>query len=266
MTMNDNRITMNYPKLLQHLIFLTILLAASSCFLTERDHTLKPEEYRKLGMPDHKKVWTNDDYVSANITLSSLKINDPLSLPRKSSKKSGDLFKRMVNEENLSFIHDTILPLRTRAYTIQYFTRFQTEMEQMYTIEYNDRNYYSEELLDLHIFGLAVHDRMLELGWIINKSDDEDVEGIKSGMQAVTFNYLKLIPRLLGELVKTDIYSGEGLERLSKAISSSLQTNYEWMAPSDKSFLSSEFKNALGNSKSAEVKSNLQDCIDILDR
>jgi hypothetical protein len=140
---------MNYPKFQKLLVSLAIILLASSCSLTERDHTLKPEEYQKLGMPDYKKVWTNDDYVSSNITLSSLKINDPLSLPRKNSKKSGDLFKRMVNEENLSFIHDTTFPLRTRAYTIQYFTRFQTEMEQMYTIEYKGKNYCSEELLDM---------------------------------------------------------------------------------------------------------------------
>jgi hypothetical protein len=215
-------------------------------------------------MPDYKKVWTNDEYVSANITLSSLKINDPLSLPRKNSKKSGDLFKRMVNEENLFFIHDTTFPLRTRAYTIQYFTRFQTEMEQMYTIEYEGRLYYSEELLDLHIFGLAVHDRMLELGWIINKSEDEDVEGIKSGMQAVTYNYLKLIPRLLGELVKTELYSADGVERLSKAISSSLVNNSEWMTPSEKNDLISEFKSAIENSGSAEVKSNLESAAEAL--
>ena len=166
---------MNYPKLQQLHISLAILLLASSCSLIEKDHTLKPEEYRKLGMPDHKKVWTNDDYISCNITLSSLKINDPLSLPRKNSRKSGPLFKRMVNEENLAFIHDTIFPLRTIAYTIQYYTRFQSEMEQMYTIEYKGKIYYNEELLDLHLFGLEVHDKMLELAMIINKSDDEDV-------------------------------------------------------------------------------------------
>ena len=262
--MNDKRITMNYFKLQQLITLLTIILSISSCSLFEKDHTLRPEEYQKLGMPDHKKIWTNDDYVSANITLSSLKMNDPLSLPVKNSKKSGVLFKRMVNEENLSFIHDTTFPLRTRAYTIQYFTRFQTEMEQIYTIEYKGKIYYTEELLDLHIFGLAVHDRMLELAWIINKSDDEDVEGIKSGMQAVTYNYLKLIPRLLGELVKTNLYSADGLERLSKAISSSLLTNIEWMTPAEKNYLLPEFKNAIENSGSAEVKSNLESAVEVL--
>jgi len=244
---------------------LILVIPASSCnTLFERDHTLRPEEYQKLGMPDHKKVWTNDDYVNANITLSSLKINDPLSLPRKNSRKSGELFKRMVNEENLSFIHDTIFPLRTRAYTIQYYTQFQTEMEHMYTIEHKGKIYYSEELSDLHIFGLAVHDKMLELASIINKSDDEDVEGIKAGMQAVRYNYLKLIPRLLGELSKTDQYSVDGLDRLSKAVSASVIENHEWMTSSDKAILVSELKNTIDNAESPGTKSNLQDCIEVL--
>jgi hypothetical protein len=105
---------MNYPKLQQLLVSLAILLLAASCSLFEKDHTLKPEAYQRLGMPDYKKVWTNDDYVSCNITLSSLKINDPLSLPRKNSRKSGPLFKRMVSEENISLkesgLYNSVLP------------------------------------------------------------------------------------------------------------------------------------------------------------
>lgn len=242
-----------------------LIIATSSCnSVFKRDHSLRPKEYQKLGMPDYKKRWTNDDYVSANITLSSLKINDPLSLPRKDSRKSGELFKRMVNEENLNFIYDTLFPLRTRAYTIQYFTRFQTEMEQMYTIEHNGEIYYSEELLDLHIFGLAIHDKMLELAMIINKSDDEDVSSIKSGMDAVKHNYLKLIPRLLGELAKTDQYSVDGLDRLSKAISSSLISNYDWMTPSDKNYLLTELKSTIEKTQSPEIRNNLKSAVKVL--
>jgi len=62
-----------------------------------------PEEYQKLGMPEHNKKWNADDYSEANITLGSLLMNNPLSLPREGSKKSGELFNRIINEENLSF-------------------------------------------------------------------------------------------------------------------------------------------------------------------
>jgi hypothetical protein len=244
---------------------LLLYLTVTSCnTLFEKDYSLKPEEYQKLGMPDPKKVWTNDDYAGANITLSSLKMNDPLSLPRKNSRKSGEVFKRMVNEENLAFIYDTVSPLRTKAYAVQYFPRFQSEMEQMYTIEYKGRIYYAEELVDLHIFGLLVHDKMLELGWIIDRSDDEDISGIKSGLDAVKYNYLKLIPRLLDELVKQDIYSAEGCERLGKAVSASVIKNNVWMTPSDKAILVSEFMNIIDNPEVSGIKNNLENAIVVL--
>ena len=264
---NDNRMTMNDNKLHLIISLLIIIVANSSCkTFFNKDHSLKPEEYQQLGMPDYKKVWTNDDYISSNITLSSLKMNDPLSLPRKNSRKSGVLFKRMVNEGNLAFIHDTIFPLRTRAYTIQYYPRFQSEMEQMYTIEYQGRMYYSEELPDLHIFGLIVHDKMLELGWIIDRSDDKDVASIKGGMTAVRYNYLKLIPRLLGELAKSEQYSIEDICRLSKSISASITKNSEWMTSSEKEYLLEELKKAAETIKSPGINENLKSCTDVLNR
>lgn len=251
---------MNYNKLLP-ILLLIILLPLDSC---NNDHTLKPEHYQTLGMPSHKKIWTNDDYVACNITLSSLKMNDPLSLPRMSSRKSGDLFRRMVSTDNLDFIHDNDQTLRTRAYTIQYFTRFQTEMEQMYTIEYKGKMYYSEELLELDIFGLFIHDRMLELAMIINNSDDPEVEGLRDGMGAVKFNYMKLIPRLLDKLEKTDQFTESDRLRLVKAISTSIKVNLAWMNESEKTTLKSEFACSIEKTGSTGIKSILEESLNTL--
>jgi hypothetical protein len=252
-------------KILHYLTILIIIVTTiPSCSFLTSDHSLNPDEYVKLGMPDHKKIWTNDDYVASNITLSSLKMNDPLSLPRKTSKKSQEVFQRLVSSENLNFIYDTIFPLRTKAYFIQYYPRFQTEMEQMYTIEYKGKPYYSEELIDLHIFGLIIHDKMLELGWIIDKSEDQDAEGLKGGMQSVQYNYLRLIPRLLDELSKSKIYTLEGKERLSHALAESIHRNLEWMNTQSKDSLTATLKNTAEKNKSGKVKENLEMCIEIL--
>jgi len=251
---------MTCNKLTLPAILLIITLSGIACnTLFDRDHSLKPEEYQKLGMPEYNKIWTDNDYIGCNITLSSLKIYDPLSFPRKNSKKSGLVFKRMVSTDNLNFIYDTISPLRLRAYTIQSYPRFQYEMEQMYTIEHKGKVYYDEELIDLHIFGIAVYDKMLELAGIIKRSDDDDVSSIKSGMDVVKYNYLKYIPGIMDELAKKDIYSEEGVNRLSKALSESLHRNIEWMSPADKSSLLTEMK-----SGSEKVKTDLQECIKLL--
>jgi hypothetical protein len=255
---------MNYQRQKHLIILLTIIISASSCNFLTRDHSLKPDDYIKLGMPDNKKNWTNDDYVAANITLSSLKMNDPLSLPRKNSRKSGEVFERLVSTENLNFIYDTVFSLRAKAYFIQYYPRFQTEIEQMYTIDYKGKPYYSEELIDLHIFGLHIQDKMLELGWIIDKSEDPDTEGLKGGMQSVQYNYMKLIPRLLDVLLESDTYPSDGLERLSFAITESLSQNMGWMNSQNKDSIVTALKNTVEKSSTEAIKENLRKCIEIL--
>lgn len=107
---------------------------------------------------------------------------------------------------------------------------------------------------------------MLELGWVIERSDDEEVSGMKSGMQVVRYNYLKLIPRLLGEMAKSEQYSAEGTDMLGKSISASVIKNSGWMTQSDKESLLSELKKAMKSIDSQEVTDNLKSCIQVLDK
>jgi hypothetical protein len=246
------------------ILFLIISVSGSCKRESTKDLSLNTEAYGKLGMPDHSKIWTNDDYANANITLSSLRINYPLSLPRKLSKKSGALFGRFINEENLSFVNDTTFPLRIRAYQIQSFERLQSEQEQIYSFEVNEKKYYNEELIDLKIFGLFGHEKMLELAWAIMDSDDEYDRGMQSGMQTVKNNYLKLIARLLDELLKFKDYPANSLERLSDKVSVSIIRNKEWFLPADRKTIISQIEAAIEKSPSDHIKNNLVETLEIL--
>lgn len=239
------------------LILLSIILVNGSCRRESiKDMSLNPEVYRKLGMPDHSKIWTNDDYSNANITLSSLRINYPLSLPRKLSKKSGALFGRFINEENLSFVNDTTFPLYIRAYQIQSFERLQSQLGQIYSVEVNEEKYYNEELIDIEIFGLFVHEKMLELAWTIMNSDDESVIGMQSGMQTVKNNYIVLIMRLLDEQDKLKEYPINALDRLSYKVSVSIIKNQEWFLPADRKTIISKIEAAIEKSPTDFIKNN----------
>ena len=68
------------------------------------DHSYTLEEYRELRMPDYDTVWDIPDYEAAFLVLSTLKYEKPFALPVKDSEKSGMLFSRMMNLENLSFL------------------------------------------------------------------------------------------------------------------------------------------------------------------
>lgn len=243
------------------LFYFTLTSCNTSC---EKDYSLKPQEYKKLGMPDNKKVWTSDDYTGANITLSTLKINSPLSLPKNNSKKSGELFKRIVNEENLDFIYDTTVALKIRAYLIQHYPLMVEEVEQMYTIEYKGKLYYREEILLLKGFKLLVYDKMLELAVMIERSDDESLSGFKDGMQNVKNYYLNYISYLLSEMGKTEFSFTDNLKSLSKEVSESVIRNSGWMTQSDKNKLLNELNNAIEIIGLSEIRNNMKNAFDVL--
>jgi hypothetical protein len=215
-------------------------------------------------MPDPSKIWTNDDYVNANITLSSLKANYPLTLPKKSSKKSGELFKRFVSEDNLSFIYDTIFPLRMRAYLIQNFTGFQSGLYKIYSVEINGARPYKAELADINLFGLLVHDRMLELARVIMDSDDEETRSLRLGMETVKRNYTNFIDRLLNEQVNMEVYNEDDLKTLSDRLVGSLSDNISWFVQADRDSLATEIEKAMAGCPTEHVKENINKMLKIL--
>jgi hypothetical protein len=247
------------------IILISGMLITGSCKnLSKEDLSLTEKEYQKMGMPVHNKIWTNDDYINANITLSSLKINNPSSLPRKQSKKSGALFSRIVNSENLSFADDTTLSLRFRALQIQHFPRFQNELSNMYNYYTKDRKYYGEELIDTYIFGLYIQKKMLELaGKVMNSKDEADIS-MQSGLRNVQNNYFKLIYILLGEQIKSKVYPARDLDRLSIEVSRSLKDNLKWIEPAIRQKFIIQIEGVIEKSPSANVKKSYRESLKVL--
>ena len=95
---------------------------------------------------------------------------------------------------------------------------------------------------------------MLELAWKIMDSDDESDIGLQSGMQAVKYNYIKLIVRLLDEQVKFKEYPADGLDRLSNKVSVSIIKNQEWFLPADRKTIISQIEAAIKKSPTDYIK------------
>ncbi len=247
------------------IILMSALLTCGSCKnLSTKDQSLSLEVYKKLGMPDPTKIWTNDEYINANITLSSLKSNNPLTLPRKNSKNSGAIFTRIVNEENLSFANDTTMPLRIRASLIQFFPNFQSQLKNIYTTKSTEEQYFKEELIDLDIFGLFIYKKMFELAGKIMNSKDESDKSIMSGLSKVKYNYLNMIESLLTEQLKTKTYTDRDLDRLSVEVTRSLAENFEWMSPAERKTLESSIKSTFEKSSSTLIRLNYKKTLEML--
>lgn len=243
---------------------LIIFFSVSSCSQFKKDYSLNTEDYIKIGMPDHNKKWTGDDYSEANITLSTLKMDAPMSLPRKNSAKSGVLFERFVNDENIAFVYDTTIPLKVRAYLIQHYPAIIGEIEHNYTFEHKGKPVYTEEILELKIFELNVQDKMLELARIIDKTDDETLSGFKEGMKMVKYNYFRLIPELLKAISDNEQIKSDETKNLCTALSESVQINSEMFSAEEKRNLIAEFENSKKQIKSGDFSKMMSNCVNNL--
>lgn len=258
-----NSNTYCYNKLLL-IASVFLIIATLSCSRRNKDYSFGKDEYKKLGMPDHRKKWNSDDYAEANITLGTLMEKSPLSLPRKSSKKSGEVFARFVNEENLAFAYDTAIPLKVRAYMIQHYPRIIGEAENLYLIEANGKMVYYEEYIEILKFNLNIYHIMLDLSDIIDKSDDESLSGFKDGKNSVRYFYLKFITSMTEKVARPEIISAEGFKELVISVCESVNSNSEWMSAPDKAAVAEALKSLAEKSGSKAIKNNLSNSISSL--
>jgi hypothetical protein len=247
------------------LIFSLLILVNGSCKkIFRKDHSLTPEEYYKLGMPDQNKLSSNQDYVKVISVLYKLRNKNPLSYPRKHSKRSGAVFSCLINKENLSFANDTTLSLRDRALQIQSLSSLQGSEIQIYTDNLKSEQYYNEELIDLYIYGLYIREKMFELAGRINNSKSEADIAMKPGSGMVVNGYLSMVSLILAEQVRSRIYSTRDLKRLSLEVSKSLIENQQWFESADKQKISGEIQRVIGKSPSGYIKNNYQKAIKVL--
>ena len=216
------------------------------------------------GMPDPDKSWSIRNYFDAHTSLSSLKIYDPKSLPRKHSKKSGTIFNRIVNKEILSFFDDPGIPLTSKAMEIQQFARLQNNLIGIYSDKIKSEQYYSEELPDIYIFALDVQNKKMELARkILNSKDEADIS-FQYGLKSVVYNYLNMIKLILEEQLKSKIYHLKDLERLSLEVSLSLTQNHEFILSDNSGPLTSQIQGIIEKSPSGYIKENYIKTLKIL--
>jgi hypothetical protein len=89
---------------------------------TPEDRSLTSDEYIRLGLSAHDRLWSGDDMASATKVLSGIAQRDPGQLPRYRSEHSGAVFARLTAAQNLEFYRNRSLPLDVRfPQAITYF-------------------------------------------------------------------------------------------------------------------------------------------------
>jgi hypothetical protein len=230
----------------------------------DKDFSLNVEEYKEFGMPDPDKIWKGEDYAQAYRVLSQIKSDKPLSLPRKGSKKSAPYFNRLISLDNISFLNDESIPLKERAYRIQSFILIQSDLTDIYTDIYKHDQYYSTELIDLYLFGLSVTQKMLELSYKINDSEDEEDIEIRSGFPGIQYTYLTMLSFILNKQKNSSVYRIQDLERLADSLSNSILKNEAWMETVTRNNLKQQIQTVMDSVTSIHIEDKYNHLIEVL--
>ena len=245
------------------ILILLMIINVSCNKSSKKDLSLTAKEYETMGMPDHTKLWSSQAYMRAFTVLSNIKLSNPLSFPRKNSKKSGAVFNCFVNKENLSFVNDSAIPLMDKAFEIQSLVGVQNKLIRAYTDDLKPEQYYDEDLIDSYIFGLHIHEKMLELAIEILNSEEESVINMKSGLKAVLNGYVQMSCVMLGEQIKSNVYRDNDLDRLSTEVSRSLIDNLKWIQPADRQRIGAQIQNTIEKAPSVHIKNNYREALKV---
>lgn len=247
------------------LLIIVVLISFASCSHPNRkDFSYPLGKYRELGIPDISRPWKVSEFAEVVSILRSIKNKDPLSLPRKGSRKSGELFDHLVSMDNLSFLKLDTLPLYEKAYRIQSFVQIQSDYVDIYTDLYRREQYYNKELIECYIFGISISQKMLDLAYQINESDRPVDVGMQAGFQAIQYNHTIMLSNALNQQKNTSLYKAEDLERLSDSIALSVRRNMSWFDSLAIAKIKHTMSVVIDSSTSDKIKGEYRDIINAL--
>lgn len=247
------------------LLILILSVSLNSCNKPgETDHSLTLVEYQERGMPDYSKVWSLEDYSTAFYVLNTLKYEKPMALPARESEKSGALFARMINMDNLSFLKDETLPLYAKAEIIQWYGSTLIELIGAYNLLAVERQYYIKELVDIDIFSVTVAQKMLDLGNEINESEDPNDIAMQSDYPLIQKMYLDLMADLFKKQQHTSQYPQQTLELFSDSLSHSVQRNMYWFDEEASVLIKQAMQAVIDSASSRKIRNEYGELIEIL--
>lgn len=248
-----------------HLITLFLLVCTVSCSSPKKkDFSYPLEKYLELGIPDISSPWKLSEFANIIADLRDIKNTKPLSLPRKGSRNSGQLFEHMIGMDNLSFLNIDTLPLYEKAYRIQSFLHIQSEYVDIYTDIYKREQYYNKELIECYLFGIRVTQEMINLGKKINESDKPGDVGMQSGFSGIQYIHVTMLADALDKQKNASLYNTEDLETLSDSIALSVRRNMSWFDSTHVEMIKQNLSVVIDSSTSDKIRNEYRDIFNSL--
>lgn len=179
-------------------------------------------------LPALSREWTGVDY---EVVVNAL-AQGKLALPRFASKESGDLMRRLVAEENLSFQANDSVPIQSRLHDFLKMQASLGEIAKRYIAEANNGQDVHTELaavLSLMVRQSASGARLIS-EWIKVMPRDDTYETRMQGLEMVKSGFTKVLlgaETSLGE----SIYSAADRSLILDSMADSIESLKAFLAP-----------------------------------
>lgn len=217
-----------------------------------------------MGMPDPTMVWNSDELSVAIGILSEIKWSKPYTLPRKGSKKSGVLFDRLIDLDNMVFLHNDTLKHYEKAYFSMQFLQIFEQWNDVYTHPMWKKQYYHRELVYININEVRVTEIMVGLTEYIMASDDPYDVALQSGVPNVKADCVASMINVLNLQSHTSQFLKEDLELLADSLSASVLRNKDWMDSASINQLNKSIDVVLDSTSSEYVREKYQEVKEML--
>jgi hypothetical protein len=246
------------------IISLVIVLADVSCkTLFRKDESLSLSEYKAMGLPDINGTWNENILLKVHVTMANVRMKNFNRLPRKDSRRSGAIFAHLLSDKDLSFLNDTT-SLYDKAFSIQSYWNFVNEIGLIYTDNFQTRQYYRNELIEIYIYQLFVRNKMFELADKIDKSNDPVLDGIKRGRQGIVNGYAFMIESLIKKQFNNQTFTRGQMKRLEREVARSLSLNIGFLDQENKREILNTIVEISQKTKTGNISKDLNDIVKLL--
>ena len=123
------------------------------------DETLLTRDYVALGMPSPDHAWSAPEMQAALEALQLIAAGDPAQLPRLNSKRSGEMFTRIIATDNFERLRTSGEPLLGRMRQLDDYITLVIKISQTYIRATKHQEFAASEVVALH----GAHLRMVKL-------------------------------------------------------------------------------------------------------
>ena len=198
------------------------------------DLSLTIEQYQKLGMPPSHRLWNSADMAKAARVLAKLAEEDPSRLPRYKSEKSGKVFSRMTNLQNIDQLRSTVFPPAIRLGFGLQFIMASSSFGKTYAKGLLQEKTGGDEASELIQLNLHIAVAMNEIaGELLAADENDEKKGSKklAGLKLVQEQLSTILQGALVQAAQSRAINPEARERLLATIEKTLPTLIDSVPP-----------------------------------